>query len=208
MTTTTLPMFPLGSVLLPGELLPLHVFEPRYRALVRACIAAPEPEFGVVLIERGWEVGGGDERHDVGTVARIVQLAEAEDGRYGLLAAGMRRLRVERWLPDDPYPVADTAPWDDEPPSADLEDAIAAVAPRVRRATALAVELGDQPASGNDELSSDATLATYHLAAMAPLGPSDRHALLCAPGPDERIRLLGEQLDDIEAMLAFRLGNS
>lgn len=55
-----MPMFPLGTVLLPGAILPLHVFEPRYQQLVRDCLDAPEHEFGVVLIDRGSEVGGGD----------------------------------------------------------------------------------------------------------------------------------------------------
>ena len=58
-------MFPLGSVLLPGDVLPLHVFEQRYRALIRRCLTDPEPEFGVVLIDRGHEVGGGDFDHVV-----------------------------------------------------------------------------------------------------------------------------------------------
>ena len=89
------PMFPLGSVLVPGMVLPLHVFEARYRALVRDCVAG-DGEFGVVLIERGSEVGGGDVRTDVGTVARIVQADEMPDGRFALGAVGVRRVRVQR----------------------------------------------------------------------------------------------------------------
>ena len=81
-----LPMFPLGSVLVPGAVLPLHVFEPRYRALVRSCLDSGEPEFGVVLIERGSEVGGGDVRFDVGTLARIVQAGRFDDGRLAVVA--------------------------------------------------------------------------------------------------------------------------
>ena len=73
-------MFPLGSVLFPGALLPLHVFEARYRRLVQDCLAG-EPEFGVVLIDRGHEVGGGDVRREVGTVARILEVRELPDGR-------------------------------------------------------------------------------------------------------------------------------
>lgn len=69
-----IPMFPLGTVLLPGAYLPLHVFEPRYRRLVQACLEG-SPEFGVVLIERGSEVGGGERRFDVGCVARILSAA-------------------------------------------------------------------------------------------------------------------------------------
>ena len=96
-----LPMFPLGTVLLPGAVLPLHVFEPRYRALVSDCLAG-EPEFGVVLIERGREVGGGDVRRDVGTVARIAEVASLPDGRSALMTVGTRRITVRQWLPDDP----------------------------------------------------------------------------------------------------------
>src|SRR6478672_4324189 len=80
MPARRLPMFPLGTVLLPFAHLPLHIFEPRYRALVKDCLAG-DGEFGVVLIERGHEVGGGDVRFGVGTVARIVQTAELPDGR-------------------------------------------------------------------------------------------------------------------------------
>ena len=72
-----LPMFPLGNVVLPGELLPLNVFEPRYRQLVLDCLAADVPEFGVVLIERGSEVGGGDVRASIGTVTRIARVHAA-----------------------------------------------------------------------------------------------------------------------------------
>ena len=96
-------MFPLGSVLFPSIFLPLHVFEPRYRALARHCLDGDQ-EFGVVLIERGSEVGGDDVRTSVGTVARILEAAELEDGRWVLGTVGTRRIRVRGWLPDDPYP--------------------------------------------------------------------------------------------------------
>src|SRR6476646_946546 len=117
-----MPMFPLGSVLLPGGVLPLHVFEPRYRALVQDCLASAEHEFGVVLIERGFEVGGGDFRCLVGTVARMVQVAELDDGRYALVTIGTRRIRVNGWLPDDPYPKADVEDWPDEEDFTSPED--------------------------------------------------------------------------------------
>ena len=99
-------MFPLGTVLLPGEGLPLHVFEPRYRALVLDCLAADDgPRFGVVLIARGHEVGGGDERHDLGVMARIVRHEMTPDGRFGLFCVGGERIRVVEWLADDPVPA-------------------------------------------------------------------------------------------------------
>jgi Lon protease-like protein len=106
MTSRLLPMFPLGTVLFPHAVLPLHVFEPRYRVMMRHCIDG-DGEFGVVLIERGSEVGGGDIRFDVGTIARIVQAAELEDGRFAVAAVGLARFQVVQWLPDDPYPNAE-----------------------------------------------------------------------------------------------------
>ena len=108
-------MFPLGTVLLPFAHLPLHIFEPRYRALVKDVLAG-EGEFGVVLIERGHEVGGGDVRFRVGTVARIVQSAELPDGRWLVDAVGTERFRIAEWLPEDPYPQALVEALDDEPP--------------------------------------------------------------------------------------------
>ena len=79
MSAFELPMFPLGTVLFPHGVLPIHVFEPRYRAMVDDCLAG-DARFGVVLIERGSEVGGGDTRFHVGTVAQIVQAGKMPDG--------------------------------------------------------------------------------------------------------------------------------
>src|SRR5881398_3455022 len=87
-----IPMFPLGTVLFPHALLPLRVFEPRYCVMTERVLKA-EREFGVVLIERGSEVGGGDTRFDVATVARVVQAADQPDGRYVVATVGMRRVR-------------------------------------------------------------------------------------------------------------------
>src|SRR3954467_3772112 len=101
-----MPMFPLGTVLFPHATLPLHLFEDRYRALAETCLQG-DGRFGVVLIERGKEVGGGDSRFSVGTVARIVEAARTPDGRYLLATVGGERLRVRRWLDDAPYPRAE-----------------------------------------------------------------------------------------------------
>ena len=90
-------MFPLQTVLFPNAVLPLHVFEPRYRELTETCLRG-DGRFGVVLIQRGSDVGGGDLRFSVGTVARIVEAARTPDGRYLLATVGSERLRVRRWL--------------------------------------------------------------------------------------------------------------
>jgi Lon protease-like protein len=204
------PMFPLGLVLLPGTVLPLHVFEPRYRALVQECLGREPAEFGVALIERGTEVGGGDERSLVATMARMVQVAALPDGRYALVTVGTERIRITAWLEDDPYPRALVEPWPDTDAvlrSTDrLELHVAATSARVRRCTALALELGDQVADPASDLAEDPILATYQLAHLAPLGPWDRQRLLSVPGAVERLDVLDEILDDVEALLKFRLG--
>ena len=203
-----MPMFPLGSVLLPGGLMPLHVFEPRYRDMIRDCLRVDgEPEFGQALITHGWESGGGDERAMVGTVAQMLQVDALDEDRYALIAVGTRRIRINAWLPDDPYPVADVDDWPDSHPDApNLAANVAAAHTRVRAAQALAARLGEGPTDdGDDQISDDPLLATYHLAALAPIGPADRYRLLAADGPENRLDLLDEILDDVEAMLKFRL---
>ena len=104
--TRTIGMFPLSTVLFPRAWLPLHVFEPRYRALKSACHEG-DGEFGVVLISRGSEVGGGDQRVDVGAVARIARSSALDHGRMVVVAEGRTRFRILRWLDDDPYPRAE-----------------------------------------------------------------------------------------------------
>src|SRR6478736_4318756 len=135
-----LPMFPLGTVLFPHAVLPLHIFEERYRALVETCLRG-DGRFGVVLIERGSEVGGGDTRFDVGTVARIVELGEYPDGRYALVTVGIARLRVHEWLPDDPFPRAEVEVVDEVEGTPDATAARDAVELQLRRTLALASEL-------------------------------------------------------------------
>jgi Lon protease-like protein len=207
---TMMAMFPLGSVLMPGRLLTLHVFEPRYVELVQHCLAADSHEFGVVLITRGSEVGGGDQRCDVGTVAQMVQVAQTPDGRYAVVALGTRRIRVERWLPDDPFPIAEVSDFDDADGGDQLHStavgrAVSDLAAKVRRAAALALELGDPVGDPGDAISPDPELASHQLAAMAPVADSDRYRVLCVPGTSERLSLLGEMVDDIDELLQFRL---
>ena len=198
------PMFPLGSVLLPSVFLPLHVFEPRYRALVRDCLDG-DREFGVTLIERGSEVGGGDVRTMVGTMARIVEAVELDDGRFALGTVGVRRIRVRHWLPDELYPRAEVEDWPDPSPSAALAGDLARVIAALRRVLALAAEAGDPAAPATIELDDDLVLCSYQAAAVAPLGPADRQALLEAPSVEERVALLETLLADREDDLLRRL---
>jgi Lon protease-like protein len=110
-----LPLFPLNTVLCPGIALPLHIFEDRYRALVRHCIDSKSP-FGIVLIREGREVGtGAISFTGIGTVAEIRDAGRYEDGRYDLLVVGTRRFEIRRVLSGRrPYLVAEVDVLDDE----------------------------------------------------------------------------------------------
>jgi Lon protease-like protein len=202
-----MPMFPLGMVLLPGGILPLHVFEPRYRQMIINCLQEDgHPEFGQALITHGAEAGGGDERAMVGTIAQMVQVEALDGERYALIAIGTRRIRINTWLPDAPYPIADVDDWPDEEPDAGLSIAVEATHARVQAVLKMAVELGDVSAETvESEISDDPLFATYHLASLAPIGPADRYRLLVAPSPAARLNILDDVLDDVEAMLKFRL---
>jgi Lon protease-like protein len=200
-------MFPLGSVLFPHAALPLHVFEPRYRALVEHCMEV-EPEFGVVLIERGSEVGGGDTRFRVGTVARIIELSQFPDGRYALVSIGTSRLRVREWLPDDPYPLATVDILDDALAGTDAVDARDAVERELRRVLALATELGAAAAPGDVRLDEDPVRAAFEAGALAPIGSLDAQHLLELDDPAERLARLEVLLVETAELLELRLGEA
>lgn len=207
-TPADLPMFPLDTVLFPGMALPLHIFEQRYRSLVADCLRG-DREFGVVLIERGHEVGGGETRFYVGTVARILQEAAMPDGRWVLLAVGTRRIRIEQWLPDNPYPKALAEDLDDYPPAEDDMEALSRVERLVRRSLALAAELDEGPTVASTvELVEDPVAACWQLCAIAPLGPLDQQQLLEAPTVSARLALLEELASGACEVLSARLSGA
>jgi hypothetical protein len=197
-------MFPLGTVLVPSAHLPLHIFEPRYRALAQDCLAG-DREFGVVLIERGSEVGGGDVRFGVGTVARIIQAVELPDGRWLLDSLGTDRFRVQRWLEDDPYPRAEVEPLAEEPAGPEAVALRSDVERLLRQVLALQVELGFPAPSATLELDGDPAMAAYQATVLSPLGPMDTQRLLEEPGAEARLRLLAGLLDDARDLLARRM---
>lgn len=200
-------MFPLGTVLLPFAHLPLHIFEPRYRALVKDVLEG-DGEFGVVLIERGQEVGGGDVRFGVGTVAKVVQTAELPDGRWLLDAVGTERFRVTEWLPEDPYPQAIVEPIDDEPAGGNDDDASErrnTVERLLRQVLALQVELGMPAPSAIRTLDENPAVAAFEAALLAPIGPMDAQKVLEAESTVARMALLEEVLADAKALLERRI---
>jgi uncharacterized protein len=182
-----MPMFPLGSVLMPAMPLPLRIFEPRYLKLLGDLVAAETPEFGVVLIERGQEVGGGEKRMSLGTIASVTDIGTSEEF-YGLESVGSKRFRVNAWLPDDPYPIADIdflpdLIWEDTlmPSRVHLEA-------KVRQLLAFASEFGDLQYSSDVELSDDPMEACWQLAGILPVGQLDQMDLLGSQSAEELIK--------------------
>jgi Lon protease-like protein len=203
-----LAMFPLESALLPDQDLPLRIFEPRYGALVRRCIDGEEP-FGVVLIARGREVGGGDSRCDVGVLSRIDEHADLGAGRYVLRCRTGERIRVCEWLPDDPYPRATVTLWPDEPGDPvtdaqllDLEERVIALFERI-------AEARDARPPERDALlgprESDAGRRLFALASRVPIGTADRYTVLSASSAAGRFAALSEAVDALADMVEFQL---
>lgn len=201
---TALPMFPLGSVLFPSLVLPLHIFELRYRVLIRDVLDG-DPEFGVCLIERGSEVGGDDVRLAVGTVARVQEATELPDGRWAVIGVGTRRIGVEEWLPDDPYPRAEVSDYPDPPPDGAQLELLPEVTDLLRGALAKVAELGEPAGPSTVELSEDPVLASHQLSALAPISTLDQYTLLAAPTVGLRLASLRNLLTDAHEVLDLRL---
>lgn len=201
-------MFPLSTVLFPHAPLGLHVFEPRYRSLLADCLAG-DRTFGVVLISRGSEVGGGDQRVATGTVAHIEATQELGDGRWALAARGTDRIKVLSFVAEEPYPQAMVDDIGDDSPEPD-DDALTLAGATVERARVLLSELGQDTgaASPADSENTTAKAALWKLCDQAPLGVSDRQLLLEAADHDARLELLcrmcTELADDVGRYLGGR----
>ena len=202
-TTRALAMFPLGSVLFPGMPLPLRVFEPRYVAMLGAVLGQPEREFGVVLIERGSEVGGGDVRFDVGTVARV-DTVQIGDGSIALVATGTVRFEVVRWLQDDPFPRAEVRELDPWEVDAGTASALEAAETLVRATLTRASEFVDLEWSPDVVLSHEPAERLWQVAAIAPLGAMDQLRLLRSTSPTAMLETLVTETVAAEARLTAR----
>lgn len=190
-----MPMFPLGSVLMPAMPLSLRIFEERYLKLLGDLLAEETPEFGVVLIEKGPEVGGGEKRMNIGTIASVTEIGTTDEF-YGLQSIGSKRFRVNAWLPDAPYPIADIdflpdLIWDDSllPSRVHLET-------KVRRLLAFASEFGDLQFGSDVEFSDDPMDACWQLAGVLPVGPLDQLDLLKSQSAEELISRTNELVNE------------
>jgi Lon protease-like protein len=181
-----MPMFPLGTVLLPAMPLSLRIFEERYLKLLGDLVTSDNPEFGVVLIERGQEVGGSDKRMSIGTIASVINIGTLDEF-YGLESVGSQRFRVNAWLPDDPYPLADVdllpdLIWDET-----LAPARVHLETKVRSLLAFASEFGDLQYGADTEFSDDPIDACWQLAGVLPIGQLDHRDLLQSVSAEELI---------------------
>lgn len=198
-------MFPLGSVLFPSMPLTLRIFEERYLKLLGDLMSSDTPEFGVVLVSRGSEVGGGEQRMTIGTVASVTEIGTTDEF-LGLESFGSRRFRVNDWLPDDPYPIADIEfipdlIWEDSlmPARVHLES-------QVRTLLSLASEFGELVFGADIDLSDDPMSAAWQLAGILPIGELDRFDLLSSQSAEELLAqaysIATSGIETVRAMLA------
>lgn len=203
-----LPLFPLGTVLMPGARLPLQIFEHRYLAMLQDLIADPEDvqPFGVVAIRAGVEVGVDQARdlYEIGCTAMLHRLAPAGEHRYALVATGGRRFRLDGidLTAGTPYLTGEVT-WLDEP-GGDVS-LLDATATRVRRLVEnywAALGVTDLDRSDLDE---DPHELSYQVDQLVVLDLADRFLLLAATSTVERlavaIRLLTRERE-----LVARLG--
>ncbi|MEY4971128.1 MAG: hypothetical protein RLZZ404_54 [Actinomycetota bacterium] len=162
---------------MPAMPLSLRIFEERYLKLLGDLVGQENPEFGVVLIERGQEIGGGEKRLGIGTLASVTDIGTLDEF-YGIESIGTQRFRVNAWLPDDPYPMADIdfipdLIWDDS-----LTMAKNQLETKVRNLLSFASEFGDLQYGSDTEFSEDQMQACWQLAGVLPVGPLDHLDLL------------------------------
>jgi len=201
---TVLPMFPLGSVLFPSMPAALRIFEERYIVMLSKVLGEEPSEFGIVLIERGSEVGGGEQRFPIGTVAQITQV-EASEGFIGLVAQGSRRIEIVEWLDDDPHPQAEVR----ELPELEWQDSLQPLREQaeqlVRRTIAQASEFVEQQWPADIVLDDDPIAAVWQLAGIAPVGPLDQVTLLRSSTTEELLRGVIEATEGAAEMLTLQV---
>ena len=196
-----LPLFPLGTVALPGMVVPLHVFEERYRAMVGDLLDQPDPEsrcFGIVAIREGYEVGAHEARsmYRTGCLMRLSAAERHDDERYDVAALGLHRFRVLSTETSRPYVRAEVQI---------LTERLGAAAAEVTEVAAQAVTTFEAYRGAVADLSGSAPATpslppqlnalSYALGAATVLPLSERQRLLEAPTTMARLGLVRRQLD-------------
>jgi Lon protease-like protein len=176
------PLFPLGLVMLPGELVPLHIFEERYKQMIGECLDE-DREFGILWM-------ADDELKEVGCAARITRVLEKfDDGRLNILAEGTTPFRMERRIGDMAYPAGDVVLLDDAP---DEDDAA------LERARTTYADLVEEVTDARPEPETLSGLGAYGMAATVDINPAAKQALL-------ELRSEPARLEQIEGLFAEAL---
>lgn len=190
--STRLPLFPLGTVLFPGALIPLHVFEERYRQMVRDLLAEPDDQraFGVLAIRQGREVGsaGVQALHPVGCVARLRRVEPYDDGRFDIVGTGVQRFRLVGVDESLPYLQGEVELLED-PLGDPAEDLVLAVRSLLARYRA---SLGAGP--DTDDRTTDPTVLSYAVGADTVLDLAEKQRLLEMPSVADRLGLAARLL--------------
>jgi len=191
-----IPLFPLGTVLVPGLVLPLHIFEPRYRHLVRDLLTRPEDDraFGVVAIREGREVGedGVTAMFDVGTLAVVREIVPYTDGRFDLVTNGDARFRVVALAESDaPYVMAEVEWLAEDADEDEAESSVLAqgVTRRFDAYRAAVAAVGAVEAATMLALPDDPRILSYLVAVAMVLDLTDRQLLLEAATTTDRLRI-------------------
>jgi Lon protease-like protein len=180
--TESLPLFPLGLVLLPGELVPLHIFEERYKLMIGECLEQ-EREFGIIWLS-------DDGLKEVGCAARIARVLERfDDGRLNILVEGTEPFRLTRRIEDLPYPAGDVEPLPDDRET----DEVA-----LERARSRYADLVEEVTETRPEPDALAALDAYGMAATLEVAPAAKQTLL-------ELRSESVRLEQIEALFAEAL---
>ena len=191
--SNTLPLFPLNTVLFPGEKLRLHIFEKHYQTMIKKCVTNSTP-FGVVLIKRGNEVGNTAIPHDIGTSARIDNIETLSDGLMNISTHGENRFAITGNLERIPYPQS-TVLYIDKFEEID-HDLCNEIAERFKEYIKLA-------ASGNGEWINKVTLPryqsklSYKIGHLLPIPANQKQLLLEIPTESERLQ---KELDVIKTL--------
>ncbi len=196
-----LPLFPLNTVLFPRMPLPLHIFEPRYQEMMTRCLRE-RIGFGVLLITSGAEVAAQAETVTVGTVARIVNVEELEDGRMNMLTMGMVRFRLLKTYNHHPYLSGDIETWHDEMGDVAALTRLTKLAHKayINYVTDLAELMDDEDRPGQIVAPLDPQILSYTIAANLQVPNEEKQQLLEIESVQER---LAREIEMVEAERAF-----
>jgi Lon protease-like protein len=184
-------LFPLGTVLLPGGLLPLRIFETRYVDMVRRCMRQNEA-FGVVLIQTGTETSSAVQTAAIGTTARIVDFQTLDDGLLGLLCRGESRFRIEQRSQQSDGLNRATVDWVPDPTGVAIDPKFESLVSVLREVLAQQPSARSRFIEPNYE---DASWVSYRLAELLPLPVNLQQKLLEINEPLERLQLLAPLIE-------------